>query len=200
MQMGIASLRFLLACFVLSGCGGVHSDIVFRPLAPAGPTGVQPLGREIQAYLEIELEDVDLRISGVRVSSKLEWIVGPAFIFPAFWEDPIPVEGHLRIGLRVRVKEGASVEFDPRQITVAFEDGRSLTPNGTFAWLPNSELEPVEFATLSAGQTWQRSLQFDVLVSELIPFALRLGTLIVNGEEVEIPPVSYVRDDSGHSS
>jgi hypothetical protein len=198
--MGLANLPFLLTCIVLSGCGGVHSDVVFRPLAPAGPTGDKPLGREIQAYLEIELEDVDLRISGVRISSKLEWIVGPAIIVPTFWEDPIPVEGPLRIGLKVKAKEGASVEFDPRQITVAFEDGRSLTPNGTFALLPDSELESVEFATLSAGQTWQRSLQFDVLVSELIPFALQLGTLIVNGEEVEIPPVFYIRDDSAHSS
>jgi hypothetical protein len=195
--LGVAKL--LLICALLAGCGGVHSDLVYRPLAPVLPDKQAPLGRERGAGWELDLSDAELHIWPVTLSSKLICVVGPACVIPTFWEKEVPEEGPLKIGVFVKSKHEASVAFDPREFTVVLEDGRSLPPNAARRHSSN-EAEPIGPVMLSGGQVWRGYLQYDISLMDLTPFTLRLGTLYVNGEAVQFPPISFVRGKSGHSS
>jgi len=52
---------------------------------------------------------------------------------------------------------------------------------------------------LSGERTWLW-LQYDVSLADLSPFTLRLGTLEVNGQAVQVPPISFVQGKSWYGS
>ena len=158
-----------------------------------------PLGQERGYYWQLDLSDVELRIYNVRLSSKLICVVGPLCIIPTFWEKDVPEVGPLKIVILVKAKHEASIAFDPREFTVVLEDGRSLLPNAALRY-PKSEAESVAPMMLSGEQTWQGYLKYDVSLIDLKPFSLQMGTLLVNGEAVHLPPISFVRGKSSHSS
>jgi hypothetical protein len=57
----------------------------------------------------------------------------------------------------------------------------------------DARAEPAGLVRLS-GVNWSRDLEYDVLVSDLSPFALRLGPLTVNGKTTHPPLIRFVRD------
>jgi hypothetical protein len=114
--------------------------------------------------------------------------------FPTFWEEEVLRTGPLRINVLVRPKGDASVAFDLGDFIVVLEDGRSLSPDDAARWVAvSSEAEPVGPVTLFGGQAWRGSLQYDVPLMDLAPFTLRPGTLSVNGEPLQLPPISFVK-------
>jgi hypothetical protein len=107
--------------------------------------------------------------------------------------------------------------FDPHEFLVVLEDGRSLSPVATRPYANSEKRGPAESVTFSSDVgrcsggcglvkfsskqygmwLW---LEYDVSLAELTPFTLRPGALIVNGEAVQIPPISFVHGESSHGS
>jgi hypothetical protein len=189
-------LTALFFCVLVAGCGGLYREFVYRPLAPVDAGTEAALGREGDFYWwHLELDDAELILFPVTISGKTTWIFGPFIAFPvSFLEEEVPEKGPLEIRVILRVKPGTRVAFDTREFEVLLEDGRSLPPTVT-VWGPGTDeaqTEPPGPVTLYSVN-WSRSLQYDVLVSELTPFTLRLGTLTLNGDAIQLPPVRFVR-------
>lgn len=185
-----------ILCILLIGCGGLHREFVYRPIAPVQPETEAPHGREGDFdWWHLELDAAELILLPVTISGKTTWIFGPFIALPIFFfEEEVPETGSLGIRMIVRVKPRNTVAFDTREFTVLLGDGRSLSPTAT-AWRPRSDetrTEPPGPVMLSGGN-WSRDLQYDVLVSELVPFALKLGTLTVNEHAIQVPPIPFVR-------
>jgi hypothetical protein len=188
-------LTFLLVCIFLAGCGGLTRERVYRPLSPILPETQAELGEEGNSYWHLDLNDAELYILPVLLSSKVIWVFGPLIALPVFFlAEDVPEEGPLRIGVLVKVKPGSLVAFDTREFTVLLEDGRSLSPNAAALWRSESDkAEPVGLVTLSGEQTWRRYLLYGVPLSGLGPFTLQLGTLSVNGRAIQVPSISFVQ-------
>lgn len=191
----VRTAKWILLCAVLAGCGGLQRDLVYRPSAPVPRNGQARLDREGDAAWPLVLGDAELDVREVVYSSKLVWVFGPFIAFPTFWEPYVPRPGPLQIAVSVAAKPGASIGFDLREFTVVLEDGRSLAPSGAALW-GSREFEPAGPVLLSDGQTWRGRLQYDLLLTDLTPFALRPGTLDVDGEAIRPPPISFVRGKS----
>jgi hypothetical protein len=177
------------------------------------------LGKVDNGYWVFEPDNVVFRISPVTLSSKVAVVFGPGVAFPALGEDFVPLEGPLLIGLwaKSKRKNEATLGFDPHQFLVVLEDGRSLTPVATRPYKNaenRSAIEPVTFSSvtgqcsggcglskLSNGryEMWLW-IEYDVSLAELTPFTLRPGALIVDGESVQLPPISFVHGESFHGS
>jgi hypothetical protein len=172
-------------------------------MAPVHPETGKLYGRQGDFdHWQLELSAADLTLSPVTISAQTTWIFGPFIAFPVFlFEGEVPSEGALGIQMIVRVRPANTVAFDTRQFTLLLEDGRSLSPTAE-VWRPltdETETEPPGPVTLS-GVNWSRDLQYDVLVSELAPFALQLGTLTVNGQKIQVPPIRFVHGKRYRSS
>jgi hypothetical protein len=195
--MSRCSLIGWMLCILLLGCGGLTREYVYRPVAPVdSETGV-PYGREGDFdWWDLELDAGEIMLLPVRISGKTTWVFGPFIAFPVFlFEEEVPNQGALAIRVIVRVPPGDVIRFDTRQFTVELEDGRSLLPTRTVwgARTEDARAEPAGLVRLS-GVNWSRDLEYDVLVSDLSPFALRLGPLTVNGKTTHPPLIRFVRD------
>jgi len=169
------------------------------PLAPAAAGGGETLGKTSNGYWIVELDTVAFRISPVVLASKLTWVFGPGVAFPAVGEKSVARKGSLLIGLFAwSTREGtATVTFDPRQFRVVLDDGRSLSPIATRPYFNSEERgtpSPITYSVETQGKwLW---LEYDVLLADLTPFALQLGSLTVNGNVFHIPQVSFVEGKS----
>ena len=176
---------------LVAGCGGVHHLSVQTPLAPEGLE--RPISFRQDGYTWV-LDFVDVEISGgpVVLSEELEWIIGPLIMIPAFlWEEDVPRDGPLEITLIVKARSGASVAFDPREVSVLLEDGRILSPTGVASWPSSPEVMSLGPIQLSGDEEWRASLQYGVSRVDLKPFTLWLGVLIVNGRVMQIPALFF---------
>jgi len=64
--LGVA--KVLLISALLTGCGGLHRDLVYRPLAPVLPDRQAPLGRESNRHWQLDLSGAEFRILRVVLS------------------------------------------------------------------------------------------------------------------------------------
>jgi hypothetical protein len=185
-----------ILCGLLVGCGGLTREYVYRPVPPVdSETGVL-YGRAGDFYWwHLELDAGEMILLPVKISGKTTWVFGPFIAFPVFLlEEELPNEGPLAIRVIVRVKPRNVVDFDTRRFRVVLEDGRALSPTQT-VWSPRTEeakTEPAGPVSLS-GVNWSRDLEYDVLVSDLAPFALEFGPLTVNGQTIDPPPIPFLR-------
>jgi hypothetical protein len=164
---------------------------VYAPLAPAPPESQISLAQEGYWWV-IDLVDVEISVGPVVLSEELRWIVGPLILIPAFlWEQDVPRQDPLGIYLNVKAKPEAHVEFDPREFLVLLEDGQLLSPVGATPWPSSPDTKALEPVVLSEEQEWRASLLYDVSRVGLRPFTLRLGVLIVNGQVLRVPALSF---------
>jgi hypothetical protein len=181
----------VLIAVLVAGCGGIHRLFVYAPLAPAPPESQISLAQEGYWWV-IDLVDVEISVGPVVLSEELRWIVGPLILIPAFlWEQDVPRQDPLGIYLNVKAKPEAHVEFDPREFLVLLEDGQLLSPVGATPWPSSPDTKALEPVVLSEEQEWRASLLYDVSRVGLRPFTLRLGVLIVNGQVLRVPALSF---------
>ena len=189
----------LIAVFV-AGCGGIHSLSVYAPLEPAPLEDHASFRQEGYRWV-LDLVDVEVSVGPVVLSERLNWIVGPAIIIPAFlWEEDVAREGPLAIYIVVKARPDAYVEYDPREFSVILEDGQALSPKSATPWPSSTETKPLDPVALSPDQEWRASLQYDVPRVGLKPFTLRLGVLVVNGRPRDVPALSFQAGDLWQSS
>ncbi len=177
-----------------AACGGLTSIQLYRPLGPI-PAPDQPrIGEQGDLGWTLEREAFRLFVPTVELSEELTWVFGPFIAFPTFWEDPVPREGPLRIGLSVTCLEESHISFDPGTIAIAFGDGSSLKAIG-IAYAIDGEREsmPLVPVVLTGGEAWHGFLEFDAALVDLAPFTLTLPTLTVNGVGVDLPPIPFER-------
>lgn len=192
-----ASLIILLTVIFLSGCGGVHRDYYYSPISPSNPSNKEPFGNTKSLFSwQIEQDDVNVTIYSVKLGTKLIFIIGPAIIIPSVWEKPVMEEGPLQLRIAIESSDGARVSFDPKTFVVTTNDDKKYLPLSGCENLPR-ELEPLE---LEGRNAWVGCLEYQLDLSEVVPFQLRLGTLKINGRSADFPPIPFVYKKGSHSS
>lgn len=170
-------------------------------MGPTPAPGQPRLGEEGEFGWTFEDHGIQVFVPTVELSEKLTWVFGPLIAIPTFWEDPVPREGPLRIGVRVTAGAGATVSFGPGAFAVSFEDGLSLVPLRIATGLEGEgESIPAEPVVLADGESWLGFLEYPVELDGLAPFVLELSGLTVNGANLDLPPIPFERGKTGGSA
>ena len=188
----------LFSLFSLVACGGVHREFHYRPFISRHLVDEKTEIRESYNYLIIDVGDVELVISPVKLSSKLTWIIGPAIIVPSLWEEEVHNKGPLEIAIFVKVKSDSSVIFDPAEFVVVSND--MDFPPESIKIYPEKDYKGINIVKLRGEGRWNGKLKYGLEVESLPPFVLNPGKLNINGKEYQFPPITFKREKSYHSS
>lgn len=190
---------FLILLFLLfvAGCGGVHRDYYYSPTSPLHPSSKEPLGIQNKPFnWQIEQDGVKVTIHSVKIGTRLIFIIGPAIIIPSIWEKPVMKEGPLHLRIVIAGSDGVRVGFDPGTFVVTTNDDKKYLPIGECENIQRG-FEPLE---LEGVEVWKGCLEYDLDLSEVVPFHLRLDSLKINGKTAGFPPIPFVYTKGSHSS